>query len=275
MNINEMLDIMALTFWSYRIKNENEEDDFITLVRSELGMEAHVTSFDDGAYLCGVAYRPGSRNVLYKFERGTGGFDRLAELLSWARNANILKGDDNQCNGPQDEGNRSFDQFKSYIENAQRLIIGGHSKGSRTGQRIAWLSCRLKESENLRGLKHVSLYQWAAFPLGDQSFANVMQQYVDSGLLENYLFSMPGDPANSELFHDEDNPFLDGVDTGEIVKLPQVVKSSFYKKPDLGLRLIAHSCTIQSFAMLSYLVDTEASIDQIVKMNKIIKYCTN
>jgi hypothetical protein len=271
MNIDEFLNAWFLSSLIYRIRKTDDFEGFEALVEEHLGMSCHVSSFGNGAQLCGVAHEKGFRSTLYKFERGTGGFNGWANFESWLTDLNMSTGDDFQHDGFQEYGNRSFDTFKSYIENAQAIIQCGHSQGAGVSQRLVWLYCKLKKDDKLGGLEKVRYYLFASPPHGKKAFSDEIASYEKEGLCSGYRFIMPGDPIASEKLR---LPPFNGTDIGKAVVLPQVIQEEYREKLGPG-NFVNHSCLLQTMAMFPYLISIGANLSQLKRLSDIMRLIIN
>ncbi len=202
--------------------------------------------------------------------RGTDGDKTLrGNLASWSYNANIIAGPDGVHNGFQKLGNDVINnqEFKNYFyKYNNRVIACGHSQGSGCSQ---YILCLL--AENFPSVKEIKGYVFAAPPSGNQIFANRFKALEESGRISLDRYVTNRDPITSKFLRNTDSLLLNGVDVGNEIILPEMIKY------DLKLaNVLNHSTAIyNSGLMLLCSNDPKYTLEDLQMLGKVGKKIIN
>lgn len=209
------------------------EEDMMQLVRAIFPTwTSRFWTTRNGSHFFGVVLDT-EAGVAYQVNRGTGGFNLIGKIASWMYDARIFKCKGGIHRGFAALGDDVFDTTKEILCEFPIIIHTGTSQGAGVSNYVACLSC-----ENLRPGTWVRSIVFASPPTGDHRFASRVNRHICGGNLECRIYINPQDPIASKKLRDEHSLFLNGVDAGDIMVLPDI------NKFDWGpLSLNNHSCS--------------------------------
>jgi hypothetical protein len=228
------------------------EDDMLQLVR--LLFPTWTSRFwttHNGSHFFGLVLDT-EDGVAYQVNRGTGGYNFIGKLASWMYDVRIFKNRGGVHKGFAKLGDDVFNTVKDYLNEFPIIVHTGTSQGAGVSNYVACLSC-----ENLKAHTRVQSIVFASPPTGDKRFAERAKRHIDSGKLECRIYVNPQDPIASKKLRDQTSIFLNGVDAGDIMVLPDI------NRCDRGpLSLVNHSCSQYNAAYTLWLAGYTTKEDE-------------
>jgi hypothetical protein len=232
--LHQRLRGFALSVLSYR-KNFEE---YIPIIAP--GCTFHFDRHKNGAYYHGVVIDEKTGTIEPVF-RGTDGDNVLGQAQAWFTNARIFTGPDGIINGCQEVVEGFLNKYGGYFKNMKTSHSKGHSQGSMCAKILA-----LFVAEQFKNIDLSTFETYADFPAGDKRFENRCMIQHEAGRLHGNFTNLRGDPAGSPKLRNENNPLLDGVDSGTKMMVADVLGPH----ADSALGLFAHSPRAYCFAKM-------------------------
>lgn len=228
------------------------EDDMLQIVRTLFPTwTVRLWTTRNGAHFFGLVLDT-DNGIAYQVNRGTGGYNFIGKIASWMYDARIFKNPGGVHKGFAKLGDDVFDTTKEYLREFPIIVHTGTSQGAGVSNYVACLSC-----ENLKPKKWVRSIVFASPPTGDKKFATRVYGHISSGKLECRIYVNPQDPIASKKLRDQASIFLDGVDAGDIIVLPDI------NRHDWGpLSLNNHSCSQYNAAYALWLAGYNIKEDE-------------
>jgi hypothetical protein len=183
--------------------------------------------------------------------RGTGGTDLIGTALSWLHDLFVVKNSDGAHRGFARVAREAMSRF-TLTDTPKHAIFTGTSMGAATSVQEAYLYYKANVHSRI-----VEFISFSGPPPGDAAYSQMVTAAIDSGGMKGKLYVMPQDPVSSRKLRRQNNVFLDGVDVGSIILLPDI--NLYDGTPGVGL--INHSGRQWNAALSLFLNMPSALVD--------------
>jgi hypothetical protein len=210
------IDVQAWAFASLIYRKE----DFITLVRSLFrSYTVRQWSSKHGSMAGAIVY-DWDHDQAFFVARGTDGDDILGSIRSWLYDLQVAKNKDGGHSGFASVS-RQMMRSLPVGRTPRNVYFTGTSMGAAVSVHNAF--SYFKKNTQSANIRFIS---FSGPPPGDEHFAELVNNYLQDpkgdAHFSGRLYVMPQDPVSSKKLRRQNSVFLDGVDIGELVLLPDI-----------------------------------------------------